>query len=138
MLFKISLKENTRRGFTLMELIIFIVLAGLLIPVVILAFSQGIRGMNIPTMVAEADFAAQEKMEWFLQYPYGASQLTPGYGADEVTINGEVYSRKWRIRFYNPGYPSPGIDGGYKQIDVFATTDELPRVVELHTLITRR
>ena len=121
-----------------MELIIFIALAGLLIPVLMLSFRQGIVGMNIPTMVAEAGFIAQEKMEWFLQYNYGAPQVDPGQGSDEITVNGKVYYRKWKISFYNAGYPSPQLDTGYKQIDVHVATDELPQAVELHTLITRR
>ena len=125
-------------GFTLMELVIFIALAGLLIPTLMLAFRQGVLGMNIPPMIAEAGFVAQEKMEWFLQYDYGAPQAAPGQGDDKVTVNGKVYYRKWKVSFYNTGSPSPQIDTGYKQIEVHVITDELPQAVELHTLITKR
>ena len=137
------MKENRvvisrSRGFTLMELIIFIVLAGLVIPALMLAFRQGIWGINIPPMVAEAGFVAQEKMEWFLQYDYGAPQVAPGQGADEVAVGGKLYSRKWKISFYDTGSPSPQLDTGYKQIDIYATAAELPHAVEVHTLITKR
>jgi type II secretory pathway pseudopilin PulG len=130
--------EYRSRGFTLLELIIFIALAGLLIPALVLAFRQGIVGINIPTQVAGAGFAAQEKLEWFMQFDYGDPQVDPGQGSDEVTVNGKVYSRKWKINFYNIGSPSPQIDTGYKQIDIYSTTAELPHPVELHTLITKR
>lgn len=121
-----------------MELIIFIALAGLLIPSLMLAFRQGVVGMDIPGQVAGAGFIAQEKMEWFLQYDYGAPQVDPGLGSDEVTVDGKVYSRKWKISFYDMGSPSPQIDTGYKQIDIYATTAGLPHPVELHTIITKR
>ena len=130
--------EYRSRGFTLMELIIFIALAGLLIPALMLAFRQGIVGMDIPGQVAEAGFLAQEKLEWFMQFDYGDPQVDPGQGSDEVTLNGKVYSRKWKISPYNIGSPSPQIDTGYKQIDIYTTTAELPHAVELHTLITKR
>jgi len=137
------MKENRvvisrSRGFTLMELIIFIALAGLLIPTLMLAFHQGVLGMNLPPLLAEAGFVAQEKMEWFLQYDYEAPQVAPGQGADEVAAGGKLYSRKWKISFYDTGSPSPQIDTGYKQIDIYATAAELPHAVELHTLITKR
>jgi len=137
------MKENRvvisrSRGFTLMELIIFIALAGLVIPALMLAFRQGILGINIPPMVAEAGFVAQEKMEWFLQYDYGAPQVAPGQGADEVAAGGKLYSREWKISFYDEVSLSSQTDPGYKQIDIYATAAELPHAVELHTLITKR
>ncbi len=139
------MKENRvmisrSRGFTLMELIIFIALAGLVIPALMLAFRQGILGINIPPMVAEAGFVAQEKMEWFLQYDYGAPQVAPGQGADEVEVaaGGKLYSREWKISFYDEVSLSSQTDTGYKQIDIYATAAELPHAVELHTLITKR
>ncbi len=138
MLFKILLKVSAKQGFTLLELIIFIVLAGLLIPALMLAFRQGIVGIDIPSQVAGASFIAQEKLEWFMQFNYESHQVDPGQGSDEVTLNGKVYSRKWKISPYNIGSPSPQIDTGYKQIDIYATTAELPHPVELHTLITKR
>ena len=137
------MKENRvvisrSRGFTLMELIIFIALAGLLIPTLMLAFHQGVLGMNLPPLLAEAGFVAQEKMEWFLQYDYGAPQVVSGQGADEVAVGGKLYSREWKISFYNEGSLSSQTDTGYKQIDIYATAAELPHAVELHTLITKR
>ena len=139
------MKENRvvisrSRGFTLMELIIFIALAGLLIPTLMLAFHQGVLGMNLPPLLAEAGFVAQEKMEWFLQYDYEAPQVAPGQGADEVELaaGGKVYSRKWKISFYDEVSLSSQTDTGYKQIDIYATAAELPHAVELHTLITKR
>ena len=137
------MKENRvvisrSRGFTLMELIIFIALAGLLIPTLMLAFHQGVLGMNLPPLLAEAGFVAQEKMEWFLQYDYEAPQVAPGQGADEVAAGGKLYSREWKISFYNEGSLSSQTDTGYKQIDIYATAAELPHAVELHTLITKR
>lgn len=119
-----------------MEMIIFIVLAGLLIPVLILAFNQGVQGMNMAPSVAAAGFLAQEKIEWFLQYNYDDSRLTAGSGSDNVTVNGKKYFRKWNISYFNPDSSSRA-DTGYKQIEVSITTADLSQPIGLYTLITR-
>ena len=65
------------KGFTLIEIIIFIVLAGIIIPVIVVPFVAGIRMSNKPEMVTTAMYLAHQKMEEFMKYNYCNAALNP-------------------------------------------------------------
>ena len=51
-----------KRGFTLIEIIVLIVLAGIIIPVIVVPFATGIRGSKKPEMVTTAMYLAHYKL----------------------------------------------------------------------------
>ncbi len=55
------------KGFTLIEIIILIVLAGILLPAIIVPFATGVKGSGKPEMVNKAMFLAHQKMEEFMK-----------------------------------------------------------------------
>ncbi len=65
------------KGFTLIEIIVLIVMAGILLPAIIVPFATGVKGSGKPEMVSKAMFLAQQKMEEFMKYNYGNAALDP-------------------------------------------------------------
>jgi hypothetical protein len=65
----------SNKGFTLLETVIFIVLAALVIPVFYLTTTSVIKDMMTPTSWIKARFVAERKMEELLAYSFGDSTL---------------------------------------------------------------
>jgi type II secretory pathway pseudopilin PulG len=65
------------KGFTLIEIIILIVMAGILLPVIIVPFVTGVKSSGKPEMATKAMYLAHEEMEYRMKYNYGGSQLNP-------------------------------------------------------------
>jgi type II secretory pathway pseudopilin PulG len=63
------------RGFTLIEVIILIVMAGILLPVIIIPFVTGVKSSGKPEMATKAMYLAHEEMEYRMKYNYGEPQL---------------------------------------------------------------
>lgn len=55
--------RNSNRGFTLIELIIFIVIAGIFVPLAYVAFSKALTSGTTPENITTARFLAEKKME---------------------------------------------------------------------------
>ncbi len=72
-------EEMNKKGFTLIEILVLVVLAGIIIPVIVVPFATGIRGSGKPEMVTTAMYLAHQKMEELMKFNYGqAPDLTPG------------------------------------------------------------
>jgi len=65
------------KGFTLIEIIILIVMAGILLPVIIVPFVTGVKSSGKPEMATKAMYLAHEEMEYRMKYHYGEAQLAP-------------------------------------------------------------
>ncbi len=63
----IKVEMNTpskkERGFTLIEIMVFLLVAAIILPAIILPFAEGTRRLNDPTIFAAMAFLAQEVME---------------------------------------------------------------------------
>jgi hypothetical protein len=66
------LKSN---GFSLLETVVFIVLAALVIPIFYLTTQPVIKDMMTPTAWIKARFVAEKKMEGFMAYTFGDSRM---------------------------------------------------------------
>jgi len=127
-------KKMGNRGFTLIEIIILIVLAGILLPAVIVPFATGVKGSGKPEMVNKAMFLAQQKMEEFMKFDYSnaalnAIALTPYSNTDFPN-----YQWQWSIAYVDNSFAASGTDVGYKMIlvrvqDPENSTYELTSVV---------
>jgi type II secretory pathway pseudopilin PulG len=120
-----------KRGFTLMEIIVLIVMAGILIPAIIVPFVTGVRRSGKPEMVTTAMYLAQQRMEELMKLDYQiliANSYT-GSGLTAI-INAPIsnYKWQWEVRHAtnanNFPLPSPDSDTGYIRIFVRVTDPE--------------
>lgn len=113
-----------KKGFTLIEIIVLIVMAGIIIPVIAVPFATGIRASNKPEMVTTAMYLAHQKMEELMKFDYNrAPDLTPG----TYTLPGPPfvgYSWQWVISYVDNTFAASGSDLGYKMIQVTVTDPE--------------
>src|SRR4030042_5671164 len=65
------------KGFTLIEIIILIVMAGILLPVIIVPFVTGVKSSGKPEMATKAMYLAHERIEEFTKFKYTDSNLNP-------------------------------------------------------------
>ena len=135
---KVTADKNS--GFTLLELLIFIAVAGLIIPAVLLAFRQSVMELERPLIETRVTGLAREKMEEFLQYNYDDPSLPFGFGTDTVNLSGGAFSRIWVVLPARPlpGFPFTFIDTGYKRILTACQAPDLSRTVILETLMVRK
>lgn len=123
------------RGFTLIEIIVLVVMAGILLPAIIVPFATGIRGSNKPEMVTTAMDLAHQKMEELMKYDYSrAPDLTPGtYTLPAPPISG--YTWQWVISYVNNNLAASGSDVGYKMIQV-TVTDPQSSTYNVYSVVT--
>jgi general secretion pathway protein I len=115
--------EIGTKGFTLIEIIILIVLAGILLPTIIVPFVSAVKGSGKPEMATTAMYLAQEKMEEFTINEYLESPLDPISLTSYANIAGfSGYQWQWEILFVDSYFNVVG-DGiqpsnhrGYKRI----------------------
>jgi type II secretory pathway pseudopilin PulG len=124
-----------QRGFTLIEIIVLIIMAGIIIPVIVVPFATGIRGSNKPEMVTTAMYLAHQKMEELMKFNYDrAPELTPGtYTLPAPPIAG--YSWQWVISYVDNNFAASGSDVGYKMIQV-TVTDPQSSTYNVYSVVT--
>ncbi|MBM4279058.1 MAG: type II secretion system protein [Deltaproteobacteria bacterium] len=124
------------KGFTLIEIIILIVMAGILLPVIIVPFATGIKGSQKPEMVTTAMFLAHQKMEELMKFDYCRTpELTPGtYNLPAPPITG--YTWTWTISYVNDTFAVSGSDVGYKMITV-TVTDPQTSTYNVSSVVTK-
>ncbi len=89
-----------REGFTMIELIMFIVVAGIFVPLAFLGFSGVIRSGTTPEMITKARFIAEQKMEDITRNPFSS---LPAAQAAYGTVPGNTgYQWKWTINQLAP------------------------------------
>ena len=123
------------KGFTLVEVIIFIVVAGVIASTIFIPFMTSLKESIFPEKVATSTCLAQYKMEEFVAYD--SSPVTPLTDYTSADISG--YQWQWDIscvdgNLENSQYEK---DTKYKLILV-RIKDADNEVVELRTLVTRR
>jgi type II secretory pathway pseudopilin PulG len=106
------------KGFTLIEIIILIVLAGILLPAIIVPFATGIKGSGKPEMVNKAMFLAQQKMEEFMKFDYSNAALTAIPLTSYSPTGFTNYQWQWSIAWVDSSssFAPSGTDVGYKMI----------------------
>lgn len=132
------------KGFSLLETVIFIILAALAIPIFYLTTAPMIKDMMTPTSYIKARFAAEKKMEEFMAYTFGDPRMAAtSVGPAAVTADTAFpaadyagYQWQWAITYLGCGAggggcvsysPSPGTlsptstPSNYKQVDVTVT-----------------
>ena len=111
-----------KRGFTLIEIIVLIVMAGIIIPTIVIPFATGIRQSGKPEMVARAMYYAHQRMEELMKYNYNNAALNVTGGLVVFTTGGEPnYTGQNNIAYVDGNFIASGSDVGYKQIQVTVT-----------------
>lgn len=130
------MKKPVSRGFTLIELIIFIVVGGIILPASFVAFTSAMRHFSTPDYYVKARFFAEQKMEELTSYVYTDPPLNPGSGSDAPETG---YSRSWNISLINSALnpPASGSDEGYKKIVISITMPD-SSAYDVSTIVTRR
>jgi type II secretory pathway pseudopilin PulG len=123
------------RGFTLIEIIILIVMAGIIIPVIVVPFATGIRGSEKPEMATTAMYLAHQRMEELMKFDYNRTpDLTPGtYTLPAPPISG--YTWQWVISYVDNNFAASGSDAGYKMIRV-TVTDPQSSTYNVYSVVT--
>lgn len=60
------------KGFTLIEIIVFIVVAGVFVPLAYVAFSNAVKESTRPEAIITARYIAERQMEGLTKYPFGS------------------------------------------------------------------
>jgi type II secretory pathway pseudopilin PulG len=110
-------------GFTLIETIIIIVMAGVLLPAIVVPFVTGVKGSGKPEMVTRAMYLAHQRMEGLMKYDYqilNANSLTALTGWTGIDPNFPNYSQRWELVHLRDDFtiPVPDSDLGYIRIRV--------------------
>ncbi len=127
-----------KKGFTLIEIIILIVMAGVLLPAIIVPFATGIKNSGKPEMVTTAMYLAHQKMEEFIKYNYCNAALNPtaltAYAATPIA----GYDWQWEIMYVDSNFANPDLvtDSGYKRILV-RVRDPMLIIYEIYSVVTR-
>ncbi len=108
-----------RQGFTLIEVIIFIVVAGVLASGIFIPFLTGLKGGMAPENIITASYLGQAKMEELTKYTYINSNLDPlpltAYAQVDATYFPN-YQWQWEIKYIDENSTDSPCDVGYKQV----------------------
>jgi type II secretory pathway pseudopilin PulG len=78
-------------GFTLLEVIVFLTIAGIVLPLVIAPFVTAINRSGDPEVVITANFLATQKYEALLGAGYFS--LPTASQVENISLNGQTYTR---------------------------------------------
>jgi prepilin-type N-terminal cleavage/methylation domain-containing protein len=116
--FRIPHSAMGKRGFTLIEIIILIVIAGIILPVIVVPFVASVKESGKPEMVNTAMYLAHQKMEEFTKYDYSNAALNPIALTAYANAPIANYQWQWEIILVDNNFNTSGTDVGYKRIFV--------------------
>ncbi len=126
-----------KKGFTLIEIIIMIVMAGILLPVIVVPFATGVKESKKPEMVTTSMYLAHYKMEEFMKFRYQNAALNPtaltAYAAAPIA----GYQWQWEIYYVDNNFANPDLvtHRGYKRILV-RVQDPMNNTYEIYSVVT--
>ena len=126
-----------RKGFTLIEVIVLIVIAGIAIAAIIVPFTTGIRQSTKPEMVATAMYLAQLEMEALMQFNYCQPNLATGTTAmAPAPAPFSNYQFGFTISYVTNTLAASATDVGYKEI-VVTVADPQGSTYTVSSVVTR-
>lgn len=111
-------------GFTLIEIIIFIVLVGVFMVGIMSPFLTSVSRSGQPEIVASAAFLATERMEELQQVAY--STIASDASAITLTGNYTPFSRQVTVTLVDANLAVSATDVGYKRVVVTVFHNQLP------------
>ncbi len=131
-----ELKTLNSRGFTLIEIIILIVMAGILLPAIAVPFLTGVQKSGKPEMVTTAMYLGHQKMEEFMKFNYSNAALNPTALTAYANTDISNYQWQWEIVYVDSNFNTSGSDAGYKKILV-RVKDPENDAYEIYSVATR-
>jgi prepilin-type N-terminal cleavage/methylation domain-containing protein len=123
------------KGFTLIEMIVLIVMAGILLPAIVVPFATGVKKSGKPEMVTTAMYLAHQKMEEFMKFNYGNAALNPTALTAYANADISNYQWQWEIVYVDNNFNTSGSDVGYKRILV-RLRDPENDTYEIYSVVT--
>ncbi len=123
------------KGFTLIEIIILIVMAGILLPAIIVPFVSGVRGSGKPEIVTKAMYLGHQRMEEMMKYDYTNAALNPTALTAYAPAPIANYEWQWEIIYVDSNFNVSVTDVGYKRIFVRLRDPETD-TYELYSVVT--
>lgn len=135
--------RKNNKGFTLIELITFIIIGGIFLPVSMIAFTSAMKNAATPDYYVKAGFYAEQKMEELTSYSYSDTNLNVTGGTVNDPSPPAGYQRTWSICYVpsnNIDYANCDIasDTYYKKITVTTTLTGYTNNYVVSTIITKR
>ncbi len=130
-----ELKTLNNRGFTLIEIIVLIIMAGILLPAIVVPFATGVKRSGKPEMTTTAMYLAHQKIEEFMKYNYGNAALNPIALTPYANSDISAYQWQWEIVYVNNNFNASGSDVGYKRILVRVKDPENDNY-EIYSVVT--
>jgi prepilin-type N-terminal cleavage/methylation domain-containing protein len=124
-----------RKGFTLIEIIVLIVIAGILLPIIVVPFVASVKESGKPEMVNIAMYLAHNKMEEFMKYNYSNAALNPVALTPYANSGVTGYDWQWEIVLVDSDFNTSGTDVRYKRILV-RVRDPESDTYEVYSVVT--
>lgn len=135
------MQDNTctmNRGFTLIEVIVFIVVVGVIASAIFIPFLTSLKESMTPEEVITASYLAQAKMEELTKYTYSDSNLDTlsltAYAQVDATYFPN-YQWQWEIKYIDENLNDSPCNVGYKQVLV-RVRDPDGREFEVTSVVT--
>ncbi len=127
-------------GFTLIEIIVFIVIAGILLPAIIVPFATAVKGSVKPEKVNTAVYLAHQKMEELTKFDYSNGALLTRALTPWANAGLPDYDYQYEILYVpNNDLTAPGSvappDTGYKRIRL-QVRDPENDIYEIYSVVT--
>jgi len=134
---KSAFRNPNSKGFTLIEIIVLIVMAGILLPAIIVPFATGVRGSGKPEMATIAMYLGHQKMEEFMKFDYSNAALNPVGLTSYVNADISNYQWQWEIMYVDSDFANPDLvtNRGYKRILV-RVKDPENDAYEIYSVVT--
>jgi type II secretory pathway pseudopilin PulG len=131
-------EKMNNKGFTLIEIIVLIVMAGILLPTIVVPFATGVKKSGKPEMAATAMYLAHQKMEEFVKFNYSNAALNPVAFTPYVNSDIAPYQWQWEIMYVDNNFSNADLvtDRGYKRILV-RVKDQENDTYEIYSVVTR-
>jgi prepilin-type N-terminal cleavage/methylation domain-containing protein len=123
------------RGFTLIEVLVFIVIAGILLPAIVVPFATAVRGSTKPERVTTAMYLAHYRMEALTKFAYGNGALNPVALTPYANTPIPTYQWQWQITYVDSNFNASATNLGYKQILV-RVRDPENATYEIYSVVT--
>jgi len=144
-LHKKMLNLKCKEGFTLIELIIFIVIAGLFVPLAYLAFTVALKSVTTPESITTARFIAEQKIEEITKNNFDTivTIYPPPTNTSYADVPGySGYQWRWTVGYITYSGNPPVITDSpsttnYLKIIVYVREPQGYEFV-VHTIVTKR
>jgi len=126
-------------GFTLIEVIVFLVVAGIVLPLVIAPFVTAINRSGDPQVVITANFLASQKYESLVGAEYFS--LPTASQVETITLNSQTFTRTTAapVEVSAADLSTPQTGTGIKKITVTVTQAQiLPGGLTITGLVSNR